>query len=188
MATDSDTRAIQDYLFSNPNQMETAQAVWDAWPKLKAELCGGFLEHLRVEVHQRVQEQLPGIASDIATVGLRGRGKPRAFEDRLERMGERSVTDIVKQPGHRENSGVVPGQASVPGIEERQSRNADAVVVSVLPVAGLDVVDGPEEADPPESLDGARSSQFAKKRIPESARRVHRFVPVRRGGFWRRSG
>lgn len=65
MATDSDTRAIQDYLFANPNQLATAQTVWDVWPKLKTELCGGFLEHLRAEVHRRVQEQLPDIAPDL---------------------------------------------------------------------------------------------------------------------------
>ena len=64
MATDSDTQAIQDYLFANPNQLATAQTVSDVWPKLKAELCGGFLEHLRVEVQRRVQEQ-PDIAADL---------------------------------------------------------------------------------------------------------------------------
>ncbi len=65
MATDSDTRAIRDYLFSNPNQLETAQTVWDVWPKLKVELCEGFLEHLRAEVHRRVQEELPDLAPGL---------------------------------------------------------------------------------------------------------------------------
>ena len=65
MATDSDTRAIQEYLFANPNQLSTAQTVSDVWPKLKAELCGGFLEHLRAEIHRRVQEQLPDLAPDL---------------------------------------------------------------------------------------------------------------------------
>ena len=65
MATDSDTQAIQDYLFANPNQLATAQTVSDVWPKLKAELCGGFLEHLRAEVQRKVQEQPPGIAADL---------------------------------------------------------------------------------------------------------------------------
>lgn len=60
MATDSDTKAIHDYLSSNPNQLETAQAVWDVWPKLKVEVCGGFLEHLRAEVDRRVQGQRSG--------------------------------------------------------------------------------------------------------------------------------
>ncbi|WP_428273468.1 PD-(D/E)XK nuclease family protein [Candidatus Palauibacter sp.] len=65
MATDSDTRAIQDYLFANPNQLETAQTVWDVWPKLKDELCGGFLEHLRVQVDRKAQDQLFNIAPDL---------------------------------------------------------------------------------------------------------------------------
>lgn len=65
MATDSNTQAIREYLFANPNQLETAQAVGDVWPKLKAEVCGGFLEHLRAEVHRRVQEQLPDIAAGL---------------------------------------------------------------------------------------------------------------------------
>ena len=64
MATDSNTQAIRDYLFANPNQLETAQAVGDVWPKLKAEVCGGFLEQLRAEVHRRVQAQ-PDIAADL---------------------------------------------------------------------------------------------------------------------------
>lgn len=65
MATDSDTRAIQEYLFANPNQLATAQTVWDVWLKLKAKVCGGFLEHVRAEIHRRVQEGLPGIASEL---------------------------------------------------------------------------------------------------------------------------
>ena len=64
MATDSNTQAIRDYLFANPNQLETAQAVRDVWPKLKAEVCGGFLEHLRAEVHRRVQGR-PDISADL---------------------------------------------------------------------------------------------------------------------------
>ena len=76
MATDSDTRAIQDYLFANPSQLATAQTVWDVWPKLKTELCGGFLEHLRAEVHRRVQEQLfdgaPGLRVESKYVGEKG--------------------------------------------------------------------------------------------------------------------
>ena len=65
MTTDSDTRAIQDYLFSNPNQLGTAQAVWDVWLDIKAALCGGFLEHVRTVVHERLENELTGIASDL---------------------------------------------------------------------------------------------------------------------------
>lgn len=65
MATDNDTQAIQEYLFANPNQLATAQTVWDVWPRLKAEICGGFLEHLRAEIHGRVQERMPDFAPDL---------------------------------------------------------------------------------------------------------------------------
>ena len=65
MATDSNTGAIRDYLFSNPNHLGTAQAVWDAWLDVKAALCGDFLEHLRTVVHGRVEKELPDIARDV---------------------------------------------------------------------------------------------------------------------------
>ena len=65
MATDSETRAIRDYLFANPKQLETAQAVSDGWLNIKEGLCGGFLEHLRTVVNGRVREDLPSIAPDI---------------------------------------------------------------------------------------------------------------------------
>ena len=65
MATDSETRAIRDYLFANPKQLETAQAVSDGWLNIKEGLCGGFLEHLRTVVNGRVRQDLPSIAPDI---------------------------------------------------------------------------------------------------------------------------
>ena len=65
MATDSETRAIRDYLFANPKQLETAQAVSDAWLNIKEGLCGGFLEHLRTVVIAKVREDLSSIAPDI---------------------------------------------------------------------------------------------------------------------------
>ena len=67
MPTDSETRAMQDYLFSNPNQLPTAQAVYDAWPAIKARLCERFLEHLRTMIHKRVEEELGGSGSDLQT-------------------------------------------------------------------------------------------------------------------------
>lgn len=65
MATDSATRAIRDYLFANPKQLETAQAVSDTWLSIKEGLCGGFLEQLRRLVTDRVREDLPDIAPGI---------------------------------------------------------------------------------------------------------------------------
>ena len=68
MVTDSETRAMREYLFSNPNHLGTAQAVWGAWLDVKATLCGGFLEHLRTALHARVREELSGTAPDVRVV------------------------------------------------------------------------------------------------------------------------
>lgn len=76
MATDSGSRAVRDYLFANPKQLETAQAVWDAWVNIKADLCGGFLEHLRTVVNQRLREHLPSIAPNICVKCEYGGEKP----------------------------------------------------------------------------------------------------------------
>lgn len=81
MATDSETRTIKDYLFANPEHLETAQSVWDVWLDVKAVVCGGFLEHLRTAVNRRVRADLPGIAPDL----------------RVERKygGEKSVSNFL---------------------------------------------------------------------------------------------
>ena len=65
MATDSETRTIKDYLFANPEHLETAQSVSDVWLEVKAVLCRGFLEHLRTTVSRRLRADLPDIAPDL---------------------------------------------------------------------------------------------------------------------------
>ena len=65
MTTDGETRAIRDYLFSNPNHLVTAQAVCNVWLDIKTAFCGGFLNHLRTVVHGRLQKELSSIASDL---------------------------------------------------------------------------------------------------------------------------
>ena len=65
MTTDSETQVLRDHLFSNPERLKTAMAVHDAWPAVKAEVCEGFLEHLRTRIHGRVANELSGMASDI---------------------------------------------------------------------------------------------------------------------------
>ena len=76
MATDSETRAIREYLFANPNHLGTAQAVSDAWLNIKQGLCGGFLEHLRTAVRIRAGEDLASIAPDICVECEYGGEKP----------------------------------------------------------------------------------------------------------------
>ncbi len=65
MATDSETRTIKEFLFANPDHLETAQSVSDAWLKVKEVLCRGFLEHLRTELAKRASKEWPDIAHDL---------------------------------------------------------------------------------------------------------------------------
>lgn len=65
MTTDSETRTIKEFLFANPEHLETAQSVSDSWLKVKEVLCRGFLEHLRTELAKRAREEWPDIASDL---------------------------------------------------------------------------------------------------------------------------
>ena len=76
MATDSETRTIKDYLFANPEHLETAQSVSDVWDDVKMVVCGGFLEHLRRAVSRRVRADLPGIAPDLRVKCEYGGEKP----------------------------------------------------------------------------------------------------------------
>ena len=65
MPSDSETRALRDYLFSNPSQLATAQAVHDVWPAIKSDLCKRFLEHLGAAIHERIADESLRIAPDI---------------------------------------------------------------------------------------------------------------------------
>ena len=74
MTTDHETRTIKEYLFANPEHLETAQSVSDAWLKVKEVLCRGFLEHLRTELAGRSRKEWPDIAPDLR-VGCRYGGE-----------------------------------------------------------------------------------------------------------------
>ena len=43
MPSDAETREIRTYLRENPNQMQSALAIHDAWPVIRAEICEQFL-------------------------------------------------------------------------------------------------------------------------------------------------
>ena len=85
MATESETRTIKDYLFANPEHLETAQSVSDVWLEVKAVLCGGFLEHLRMAVSRRVRADLSSIAPDLRVECKYGGEKPGSSILRLHR-------------------------------------------------------------------------------------------------------
>jgi len=65
MTTDRETRTIMEYLFDNPEHLETAQSVSDAWLKVKEVLCRGFLEHLCAELAKEARTKWPDIAGDL---------------------------------------------------------------------------------------------------------------------------
>ena len=76
MATDSETRTIKDYLFANPEHLETAQSVWDVWLDVKEVVCRGFLEHLRTAISRRLRADLPDVAPDLRVKCEYGGEKP----------------------------------------------------------------------------------------------------------------
>ena len=65
MTTDSETKAVRDYLFSNPENLAIARTVHEAWPAIRDEICKKFLNQLRCRVESEVKEQLPRFANDI---------------------------------------------------------------------------------------------------------------------------
>lgn len=65
MTTDSETRAIQQYVLSNADHLATAQAVYDAWPAIKERICERFLELLCGRIKREVTGKLTDFAHDI---------------------------------------------------------------------------------------------------------------------------
>ena len=60
--THGETRAIREHLFSSPRNLDTAQAVFRAWPAIRDEVCERFLRHLGEVVAERASA---GIAPDL---------------------------------------------------------------------------------------------------------------------------
>ena len=76
MATDSDTRAVEEFLYSNPERLLTAQVVHESWMVIKERLCRRFLEHLCNRINQEAKKELPQFADDIR-VGYKYGGEKR---------------------------------------------------------------------------------------------------------------
>ena len=55
MTSDAETREIRAYLQENPNQMQSALAIHDAWQVIRSEICKRFLEHLRDKLESRLE-------------------------------------------------------------------------------------------------------------------------------------
>ena len=87
------------------------------------------------------------------------------LEDRLERMGQRRVADVVQQRRGADQPALLGRQLAQVGIEQRQPRHAEAVLVArVAAAAGpavgrrdAGVVDAAEEADVAQAREGRRA-------------------------------
>ena len=100
MPTDGEARVLREYLLSNPDQLATAQTVYDAWPATKAYLCKRFLEHLRRTLRERVQEELHDDSADIRVECEYGLGKKRYSYLWLYRVGWRPWENHTNEPPH----------------------------------------------------------------------------------------
>ena len=57
MTADIKTKAVQDFVRSHQERVETAKAVYESWPAIKNEVCGSFLEQLCAAIHQKAKEK-----------------------------------------------------------------------------------------------------------------------------------
>ena len=55
MTTNSETRAVQDFLLSNPNHLTVARAVYESWPEIKNHVCRRFLERLHSRIERKME-------------------------------------------------------------------------------------------------------------------------------------
>ena len=58
MTTDSEKEQIKKFLFENPSNIKTAQAVHDAWPEVKQGICQKFLDKLQAQIEQAAKNKL----------------------------------------------------------------------------------------------------------------------------------
>ena len=56
MITDSEARAVRDFLLSNPDHLTVARAVYESWPAIKNDVCRRFLERLRSRIERKLRD------------------------------------------------------------------------------------------------------------------------------------
>ena len=74
MTTDGESGAIRDFLLENPGQLDTAFAVYEAWPSIRDGICRQFLDRIRARIEGA--EALKPFAHDLQ-VHCRYAGEPR---------------------------------------------------------------------------------------------------------------
>ena len=67
MTTDSESKAIRDFLLEgrNPNNLRTALVVYESWPAIRSEVCERFLKRLCSLIEQKTKEEMKYIANDL---------------------------------------------------------------------------------------------------------------------------
>ena len=65
MTTESETRAVRDYLLSNPENLPTAQAVFEAWPTIVNDVCRNFGELLRDRIERAIANKHPELSDGL---------------------------------------------------------------------------------------------------------------------------
>ena len=55
MTTDSETRAVRDFLLSNPDHLTVARAVYESWPAIRNDVCRRFLGPLRSRIELKLR-------------------------------------------------------------------------------------------------------------------------------------
>ena len=56
MTTDSESRAIREFLLSHPDHLTVARAVYESWPSIKNDVCRRFLERLRSRIELKLRD------------------------------------------------------------------------------------------------------------------------------------
>ena len=72
MTSDCDTKAVRQFLFENPDHVDTAIAVYESWPAIRDDVCGRFLERLRSRI--QTADELKPYAGDLRA-GCQYRGQ-----------------------------------------------------------------------------------------------------------------
>ncbi len=66
MTTDSERRAVRDYLLSNPEKnLPIAHTVYKSWPAIRDEICRTFFDQLCRSVERKAKEAMRDFADDL---------------------------------------------------------------------------------------------------------------------------
>lgn len=66
MTTDSETKALRDYLLSNPEKnLPIARTVYKSWPPIRDEICRNFFDRLCRRVEIETKEAMSDFADDL---------------------------------------------------------------------------------------------------------------------------